>query len=329
MKLPKFIVAGVLATLLTGGAHAACQNAPLLGADLLASVCYECMLPLKIASIPVLNGPMPDVSPDESSLPICSCPMPPPIFVRIGVPVSFFNPSRVVETVTEPLCFPSLGVSLGGLLPQGMLGGNSSVRDSRGAQKSFFQGHELIFPVFAILDLFMDVMCLQNADPDVAYMTEVDPFWNIDMLGVFLTPEAVLFGNPATGLACMADAAASQAFLTIDPMFWCKGSHGMSYPMTGSVDSKGIVEDSASAAENMIYALHRRGLGTHDSLCAAIPTPIWKKSDYRLQIVKPVPNPIGFGVGQSSIIWGSAKNPPFKGDNFAYMRFKKINCCVW
>lgn len=335
MKKAGFVYASLLALIVSsasaaGGGSCMIQK-PLLGADLLATTCYACMLPLKIAAVPIMNGPMPDFSPDESNIPICVCPMPPPIFIRIGIPVSFFNPARVIEPVTSPLCFPSLGISLADLVPPGMLAGGDATKSANGGgvPRTFYQSHELVFPVLYILELLMDVACLENSDPDIAYLTEVDPMWNVDEIGVFITPEAILFGNPIAALGCVADSVSSQVFFPLDPLFWCKGSHGMAYPMTGNVGSKGMVEDSASVAENTIYALHRRGLGTHDSLCFKIPTPIWKKSDYRLQIIKPIPHPIGFGIGQTGLVWDMAKNPPFIGDNFVYMRFKKLNCCVF
>jgi conjugal transfer pilus assembly protein TraU len=311
-----------------GGGSCLVQQ-PFVGAELLSSTCYSCMLPLKIAAVPIAVGPMPDFSPDESNIPVCVCPMPPPIFVRIGIPISFFNPTRVIEPVTSPLCFPSLGVSMSDVVPPGMLAGGDATKTKDGAPRTFYQSHELIFPIMGILQVMVDVACMENSDIDVAYLTEVDPLWNVDSLGVFLTPEAILFGNPIAALACVADAVSSQVFFPLDPLFWCKGSHGMAYPMTGNIGSKGMVEDSASAAENMIYGMHRRGLGTHDSMCYKIPTPIWKKSDYRLQIVKPIPHPIGFGIGQSGLVWDMAKNPPMIGDNFVYLRFKKLNCCVF
>jgi conjugal transfer pilus assembly protein TraU len=180
-----------------------------------------------------------------------------------------------------------------------------------------------------MLGVFLDTACFQQADMDIAYLSEPDPTWNMDGMAAYLAPESVLFGNPVVALTCSADAIAASIYYTMDALFMCKGSHGMAYPMTGNVQPKNYVEDSASVAENMIYHEHRLGTGTTPGLCFKIPTPIWKKSDYRLQIVKPLPHVMGMTVGQSGLMWTYAKNVPYKGDNFVYLVFKKVNCCAF
>lgn len=287
------------------------------------------MFPLSIAAVPVMHGPMPDAAGPITTVPICECPAPPPLFVRIGVPLSMYNPNTVIEAVTDPMCMPSLGLDLGSLVPAGTLGGTDSAKNSTGVPRSFYQAHKLAFPMMYLLGLFLDSICFQQTDIDIMFLTEVDPSWNEDEIAAYLAPEALLFGNPVVALSCMADAVTAAAFHTLDPLFWCKGSHGMAYPMTGNVQSKSMVEDSASASENLLYHLHRLGLGTTPGLCFKIPTPIWRKADYRLQIIKPVPHPVGMTIGQTGLMWGMGKNPPYMGDNFVYLIFKKLNCCAF
>lgn len=299
------------------------------GLDLLTRVCYECMLPLYIAGVPVAVGPMPDYQGPIDPLPVCACPFPPPIFIRIGIPLSLWNPNTVIETVNDPMCMASLGLDLSSLVPPGTLMGQDATKNTTGIPKTFMQSHKVIFPLMYLVGLFLDSVCFLQTDMDVAFVTEFDPTWNVDTIAQFLQPEAVLFGNPASALSCMGDAAAAAGYATLDPLYWCKGSHGMAYPMTGNVQSKGMVEDAASISENFIYHQHRLGLGNTSLMCTKIPTPFWKKSDYRLQILKPVPHPIGFTVGQTGLMWDMGKNIPFKGDNFVFLIFKKYNCCAF
>lgn len=49
---------------------------------------------------------------DLPPLLICKCPAPPPVFVRIGVGVSFWEPARTAEVVRTPFCSPTLGGSV-------------------------------------------------------------------------------------------------------------------------------------------------------------------------------------------------------------------------
>ena len=56
---------------------AKCIATPVNMIKILGSICWSCMLPLEIAGIPVLNGPLnnkPIIS--YGSQPICMCPMP-------------------------------------------------------------------------------------------------------------------------------------------------------------------------------------------------------------------------------------------------------------
>jgi len=46
-----------------------------------------------------------------------------------------------------------------------------------------------------VLDEAWDLVCLEKAAFDVAYMTELDPLWSDDELSFLLNAEGVLFGN--------------------------------------------------------------------------------------------------------------------------------------
>ncbi|MDA4835001.1 TraU family protein, partial [Enterobacter hormaechei] len=46
---------------------------------------------------------------------------------------------------------------------------------------------------------------------DVAYMTEIDPLWNDDVLTTLINPEVALFNNPIAVAACAADCVAASA----------------------------------------------------------------------------------------------------------------------
>lgn len=332
MKFKKFVLTVMLLLSLNSSsleASGACPTHNILGINLLTDVCYECMLPLKIASIPVIPGSMPDRDYGPVSVPICTCPAPPPVFLRIGVPVSFYEVSRIVETVKNPYCFPTMGLDLSGISTAGQLQGTKG--DGADRQRTFFQAHEMIFPVFSILDLLVDFVCVEHTSIDVFYMTEVDPLWNDDMLAALINPEALLFGNPVTNLACIADSIATQVDMPLDVLFWCKGSWGNAYPLTGNTHTKAYIEDSASVAAGYIYAAHRKMImwDSFGYLCAKHPNPIWTKSAERMQLLAPVSHPTAMGLGKTDLMWGYGKNPPFMGDNFGYLLFRKRECCAF
>lgn len=305
---------------------AVCAPTGALTVDIILKADYTAMFPLRIAGVPIIPGRIQDVGGSVSS-PICICPDPIP---RIGIPVSFFEPSRLIEVVKDPYCFPSMGFGL--TTSGGALGGTSG-DDGIGNQSTFYQAHYYIFPIYALLELLTDFICLQTTGFDMAYITEVDPLWNNDTLSAIINPEALLFGNPVANLACMADAVTSAVFEPIDALFWCKGSWGNAYPLTGQTNGDGHVEGGASVAASLIYKLHRQlilwGSWGQLGLCGYYPAPIWRKSAYRLQIVTPIPSLYATTIGTTGMLWSFGKNPPFVGDNFSYLLFKKRECCAF
>jgi conjugal transfer pilus assembly protein TraU len=305
---------------------AVCAPTGALTVDIILKADYTAMFPLRIAGIPIIPGRIQDVGGSVSS-PICICKDPIP---RIGIPVSFFEPSRLIEVVKDPYCFPSMGFGL--TTSGGALGGTSG-DDGSGNQSTFYQAHYYIFPIYALLELLTDFICLQMTGFDMAYLTEVDPLWNNDTLSAILNPEALLFGNPISNLACIADAVTSAVFEPIDALFWCKGSWGNAYPLTGQTGGDGYVEGGASVAASLIYKLHRQlilwGSWGQAGLCGYYPAPIWRKSAYRLQVVTPIPSLYATTIGTTGMLWSFGKNPPFVGDNFSYLLFKKRECCAF
>ncbi len=295
----------------------------------LAEACWECVFPLSIMGVQTIPGPMPDPQ-GIIGTPICMCPAPPPVFERIGFPIGFFNPDVAIDSVKDPYCFPSLGFALGGNL-NGLGGGSKG--DMLDRQRTFFQVHLTHQPIMAILGLLVDVACTQTSGLYIEFMSEVLPTWQNDTLSAFLNPEALLFGNPITAAMCAADSISAMVNFSLDPLFWCKGSWGSAYPLTGTTHTKNYIEDAASAAASAIYLLHRTMTmwqgSTPLALCHPYPLPVWLKSTYRMQVLYPIPHPMAMSIGQSGIIWSFAKNLPVAGDNFSFLLFRKRDCCAF
>jgi len=295
-------------------------------------VCWQCIFPLKIGGITVMPGDSPD-TPDLTNYPVCTCPIPVPPFFRIGITTSFWEPARMIETVKDPFCFPSMGWGMPNPWP-GQLGGG--IKPASEGHSVFSQSHYYIFPAWSIMELMVDSVCVENTGFDIAYMTEVDPLWNDDLVMAMLSPEAILFSNPAAQLSCVADAVSANLGLPLSPLFWCMGSWGSAYPITGHHNSADYVQGNAAIAAKTIYKMGRQLLllDTAINLCSAVPTPIWIKQNYRLQLAKPVRDFTCHPIGRSDLVWGSMKNPPFsaagnKSDDFLWIIFRKRGCCVF
>ena len=303
----------------------------------ITDVCWRCLFPLKIAgiTIPGMNfDNVHDVArADQINSPVCLCMTP---FPRVGLTLSFWEPVRIVEVVRDPFCFTSLGgITLNPGLPA--LGGVVAA-DEAGDNTSMYHVHYYVFPLIFFLNLLVDAVCLEAEGFDLAYLTELDPTWKNDPLAMILHPESIIFANPIAQTACMGDCATATAGLPLDFMFWCGGCQGSIYPMSGHTQAHvGGVQGSLLLTQRMIYKLHRQGMlwGSFgkQGLCGRYPMPIWRKSQYRTQMVYPIPsvsaepfpcNP----MGKSSVLYETGREFPIKGEHFSWLLWRKRDCCM-
>lgn len=224
--------------------------------------------------------------------PICMCPgifgYPTP-----GIGITFWQPLYVSEIERTPGCLSSLGgVSI--------LSGYSTLQSEQvneqkdGGPVSRMQVHWYEYPLFALMDLFKSLGCYSTSGFNLMYMTEFDPTWQDDEWSAVFAPEAVLFANPIAQAACSIDAIAANANFPIDAMFWCAGSWGGVYPMSGNAGhtnsnftSNNLIQ-SKFLARNSRLGLSWATIGPA-SICSSVPSPIWIKSQYRVDQVGPVP----------------------------------------
>lgn len=324
-----FIV-GVFAALTVSDAAAICKGSIL---NPVTDVCWQCMFPARIGGSS-FGGE--GVAPGATDSPACACPS--ASGVRVGLSTAFWEHARLVETVKDAYCFPALGTGMGGSNLNALSSGSQgSMTQNGGSDYASQQAHYFIFPVWVMLNLFADMPCIEKRPFDMAYMTEVDPAWNDDTLSFILNPEALLFGNPVTQLSCMADSVAAVADQPLDPLFWCLGSWGSSYPLSGSTTVTNPTTYNSQMAARMIFKLGREGLLWDTALnkCSSEGslTPIMIKSHYKLQVARPRRGNSCVPVGQPDFLWGSAKNPPLGAgnnspDNFLWVLARARTCCV-
>ncbi len=300
----------------------------------ITDICWSCILPISIGSARIANvGDQEDI--DNPSSPVCSCGVNP----TIGVSVGFWEPARHVEVVRKPFCL----VSLGGVDLDPGIAAPAAARYTRaegdGDGGSFYQAHFYVNPVLYWLDVVADFPCLERGSFDLAYLTEVDPLWNDDELTLILNPDAVLFANPVAVAACAADCVAASLGFGIKEMFWCAGCQGGIYPLNGQVPyHMGGVRTAALLAQRLTAKMHRELLawGWHGTpgLCGPYFAPVMDKTAYKTQLTYPIPSTGKEGgkccqpFGRTTVTWGAGKEYPVRGEDFAFMLFRKRNCCV-
>lgn len=264
----------------------------------------------------------------------------------VGIRVSFWEPARIIEVVKDSWCFPFLLSNIRGDLTTTNAAGNpeittriqkngSSKVDGALNKSAFWQTHYYVFPVMAILELMTDFVCMDTSAFDLAYISEVDPRWDDPELSALLSPEAVLFANPVAAMACIPDVMAATMKSTIDLLYWCQGGWAPVYPLGGHVNYNDFVESEAAAMGRTIFNLHKSfvlwGTIGDQALCQRYPMPIWRKSQYRWQLMWPRADNKCRVIGEPGMFWTSNKNPPspdLNMDNFVNLLWRKRHCCA-
>lgn len=298
----------------------------------ITEVCWDCIFPISIGGLSInLGTSRPDTK--NQALPLCYCPGVPP---RPGLAIGLWEPARLVDVANEPGCFVNMGFEIDfGLLSLGKTSRTTMNGASTGSQ---WQAHYYFYPLISWLGLVVDGLCMQNAQFDVAYISEVDPLWQDAELNNIINPEAVLFANPIAQAACAADCvSASVGALPVDFLHWCVGCGGGIYPIQGeSAAHVGSIMASQVVATKMQARMHRlllaKRTGGSEALCRNESAPIMLKSHYRYQVTRPRAKTRGrFACGPTGFspqLIDTLREYPFKGESFGWLMWRKRNCCA-
>lgn len=293
----------------------------------ITDVCWECLFPITFGGINVTPGHE-DLT--HSHPPICTCAGTPP---KIGIPLTFWEPLKMIEVTRHAYKLIGLG---------GLSFGTETIKN-RGcvgiiadgpSQSSFYHCHVYNYPIFAILEILTDFACIEPGNLDLAYFSELDPFWTDESWSLLQNPEAGFFANPLAQLSCVADCAAASVNRPLDKLFWCAGCEGSLYPFTGTVPHHiGGCQASALLTHRVIAKMHRSYLMKgyeEEEFCESKYMPLIKKSLYKTQLVHPIPQTHGscHPLGKTDLLWGMGKAYPYSGEDFIYFLWVKKQCCL-
>jgi conjugal transfer pilus assembly protein TraU len=299
--------------------------------DLLADICWNCVFPISIGGATISNG-----EPDSGDSPpmICECPEPPPVFVRYGIGIGYWEPARVAEVVRTPYCSPTLGGEI--LSDQPATRGTHGDGGENQHDAAFYQVHWFTFPVLSWVSAALtSAMCDSGDTFDLVYVTELDALWDDDELAFLINPEAVLFANVAAQAACIADTLAATTGFGIDALFWCSGSQGSVYPLAGTnAHHIGAVDTSLLLTHRMAAKLHRqliaKDTSTTGAMCGPVAQPILRKGQYKTQQLHPIARTQrGMPFGRPSAIWAAGHEYPYEGEDQTHLVWRKRLCCAF
>lgn len=257
-----------------------------------------------------------------------------------GVVHGMWQPTHMLESTRSAFCFPSLGPvgkvagTIGGALAPLRQGGNSE-DEEKGGYKHF---HLLMFPVGAVLEKFTDAVCSPGNggfDFDMLFISEIDPTYASDELSMFTNPEALIFANPVAQAACLADAAVTTVGRPIRQLFWCAGSWGSIYPLTGHTSSQNsVVREASLAAVRGVAKLHRFGIMDktygRGAVCRNRPNFMYPKQQYRYQIMYPLPQRFSGPewTGRNTFLGREFRHLPAIGEDWVQVLWTYEQCCV-
>lgn len=289
-------------------------------------VCWRCLFPLSIGHANVVSHHLPDT--DNAPSPIGVCPT--SIGARFGLNIGYWEPVAMVDVTDAPYCLVNLGGTQLHLGSKVRRGGKQVIQE--GEMHAFYHVHWYKYPLIAWLNLITSSGCQQGGDFDIAYMTELDPTWNDSEMAFVLNPEAVLFGNPVSAGSCAADSLSSTLRnQSLDSLFWCAGSQGSMYPLTGHVNAPlSPVQAALLLTERMNYKMHREALITDSNAkdsCKEHRLPVLPKSRYRYEMVNQVADGKHcYPSGHSTLDWEIDKIKPHTPGQYGFLVWRKRNC---
>lgn len=223
---------------------------------------------------------------------ICACPG---LFgyPALGIGVTYWQPIMLIEIEKRPGCSAAWGGTT-------ILSGYKKLHSEQGyfkhdrgaAQATKMQVHAYEYPVFSFYDIFKTVACVSPSGFDLMFMSEIDPMWQDDEWSGIMNPEAGLFASKIAQYACVVDSVAANVRFPIDAMFWCAGTWGGVYPLSGTANQSMYTFqlNHLVLAKYLAWA-SRIGIAYTtigpSARCFGHPNPIWVKSQYRVDQAAP------------------------------------------
>ncbi|QCF28145.1 TraU family protein [Hydrocarboniclastica marina] len=317
----------IIAGLTQPAAAAVCEDAQIIDESLITDVCWDCLFPLKIAGVTLQTGER-ENPPEASSSSVCSCS--PNGIPEPGLVMSMWEPTRLIEFPRQAGCSSVLGgVSLG--FDKLNVGGQP---DDTKTGKSYYHYHYYSFPLFMIMQLFSSSSCHDGwIDLDLMYFSEIDPAWNNSSFAFFTTPESAMVANPIASAACPADAAAATAGYPLNSLFWCAGSWGSIYPLSGIQNGAGgVLRDTSLLSTRLIASLHRKGFARQTmgeaAQCEPIINPMLPKTQYKMSMMYPrAETERAHVIGESTVRWGLGRTIPGVASTPVYLLWRLNDCC--
>jgi conjugal transfer pilus assembly protein TraU len=298
------------------------------------------MFPLKFGGVEVNSFDNLEDTPSEMST-ICGPCLTPPFNIPVfGIQTSYWQPIAILEVTSIPHCMPTWGTSM----DAGNLAGSNSLGDRPAENdKSLYsyQTHYMFYPPFAAMDLGSSTCARTPTTWDMPYMSEYDPRWQDDVSAAVYFFEVMLVSHPLTQLSCGIDAIAANLGFPLDLLWWCMGSWGSMYPVSGNIVNVTAPQAAIGLAVRTIKNMSRPTdthpipymeltVGPHMSrgYCTPIPMIDIRKSLYSFVPIYPTMYENRIPIGRTGAVWEYGIDAPVTNDGvYAFVVYRKVECC--
>jgi conjugal transfer pilus assembly protein TraU len=304
--------------------------------NLITDVCYDCMFPVSLAGNLVNIGTSgDDYDSGAGGSPVCACLS----TLSVGTPVSFWEPTFMVDVTNKPGCMPLLGgIDISPPFNSLEYGAEQRSAAPAGSLKksAFMHVNEYINPVMTALGVISDSPCLDQRGFDVPFISWADPTWNDDALAMILTPYGYAFAGIPSIAAEAPDAIAATTGFPTASLFWVAGAWGPMYPVTGNVATTNSPEQTAHLLTARLFAkLHAAGVQQSTAgpealrSCGAmgIPEFLMDKRQYKTNRIFPFPDNMCTPFGRPLLLQEKGAARPQDKD-YGYFIFRKKDCCA-
>ncbi|UTH74233.1 TraU family protein [Chromobacterium sp. IIBBL 290-4] len=355
--------------------NALCPNSKLLSSKLVTDICWGAMFPIRLAGFEMSFGMKGEAPEGATRDRICVCGgnLSEGKLPTIGLTTGMWMPTRLMELTRQPYCMPAMNgarisnssASAGG---SRTIGGNrrkAGSNDNGSKNLGQYHMHYYTFPLMAMMGLLNVNSCNPDGatEFDILQFSEMYPNWYDESLSALLNPEAMLFANPVAYAAQPVDCIASTAGKPMDSIHWMAGCWGAIYPYSGFISgNRSSVQSTSLAAAKGLAMLARvgalrRSVGD-DAYCSNPYMPVLKKSQYKMQMIYPVPETEsgdapslpssgersdGVGevdpgaisrgscthpIGAATMRWGEWRSRPVTGEDHIYLMWQWVDCCM-
>lgn len=336
----KILKAGLCAALIGLSASAAAVSLTCKGVMFNPiTINWNNALPITIAGVQTGIGSIPAKMRSMPS--VCYCKYVGPVPVP-GIGITYWEPLFLAEVTNMPGCLSSMGgISM---LSDSMTlhvqstneqGGKNHTNRQGGDDLKNMQVHWIQYPAFAMINAFSSLGCRSSAGFAVAGITEINPLWQEESLSNIVYPLTMLVSSMPAQMTCIADSFAAMFNQPIDELFWCMGSQGTIYPITGWAHQ----QDAGDADSNLLllgkYMQGQAQLGGilttigPQSICASTYMPYMTRSQFRIEPIQPVPTVQTAVMGKPVMFWGMSPplNPATRIDN-NFLIWQGKQCCI-